>query len=86
MGRLPIAKFAIAQLHLFPLVIEHVKRLRWFGQELQIDEWRRAREHRSAAFNADIEKDVGRAEENEIGGEPESPKKRTLEDFRAAAI
>ena len=76
----PGAKLPVAQRLLFSFVVEDVERLGRLGQKGKVDEGRRGRENGPAPFDADIEKDVGRAGEDEIGGEPEEPEDGALED------
>ena len=42
------------------------------------------RENGAAAFDADVEKDVGRAREDEIGRQPEEPEDDALDPANAA--
>src|SRR5438094_5229084 len=60
MLRFPGAKFSITQGVFFPFVIEDEKGLRPLGEERDIDEWRARGEKSTAAFDSDIEEDVGR--------------------------
>src|SRR5262249_21360955 len=80
MRRLPFTEFPIAQLHLLPLIIKDVERLRRFGQKFYVHERRRLLKHGLAAFNADIEKNVSRAEQYEIGADSKHREDKSLRD------
>ena len=69
----PITKLAVAQRQLLSLVIEDVKRLGRLGQKREVDEGRRGGENGPAPFDADVEKDVGRGRQDEIGGKAKEP-------------
>src|SRR5207244_7590939 len=69
----PGAKFSIAQGVFFSFVIENEKGLRPLGEEGDVDEWSVGGEKSTAAFNSDIEEDVGRRRQNGVGGEPKQP-------------
>src|SRR5687767_3460585 len=76
----PLPELPVAQRHLFAFVLKDVKGLRRLGEERDVDERRCRREESAAAFDADIEKNVGSRREDEIGGEAEDPKRGPLED------
>src|SRR5207302_4344396 len=80
MLRFPGAKFAIAQGVFFSFVIENEKGLRPLREEGDVDEWSVGGEKSTAAFNSDIEKDVGRRRQNGVGGEPKQPECSCLGD------
>ena len=71
---------------LFPFVVEDVERLGRLGQKRKIDEGRSGCENGPAPFDADIEKDVGRAGEDQIGREPEEPEDDALSEADAASV
>ena len=76
----PGAKFSIAEGIFFSFVIENEKGLRPLGEEGDVDEWRVRGEKGAAAFDSDIEEDVGRRRQNGVGGEPKQPECGCLGD------
>ena len=81
----PSAKFSIAEGVFFSFVIENEKGLRPLGEERDVDEWRLSGEKRAAAFDSDIEKDVGRRRQNGVGGEAKQPERSCLGDAVAGS-
>src|SRR6266576_1484369 len=74
----PGAKFSIAQGIFFSFVIENEKGLRPLREEGDVDERSVGGEKSTAAFNSDIEKDVGRRRQNGVGGEAKQPERSCL--------
>src|SRR5205809_5266936 len=80
MLRFPGAKFAIAQGVFFSFVIENEKGLRPLREEGDVDEWSVRREKSAAAFDSDVEEDIGRRCQNGVGSEAKQPERRCLGD------
>src|SRR5437762_4437649 len=80
MFRFPSAKFSIAQGVFFPFVLENERGLRSLCEEGDVDEWGLRREKRAAAFDSDIEKDVGRRRKDGVSGEAKQPERSCLGD------
>src|SRR5947207_1897488 len=77
---LPGAKFSIAQSIFFPFVFENEKSLRSLREEWDADERSVRGEKCPAAFDSNVEKDVGRGCQNGIGGEAKQPERSCLGD------
>ena len=84
MRAFPFPKLPVAQRHLLPVVIENVKRLGRLSQKRKIDEGRSGNENGATPFDADVEKDVSRAGEDEVRGQAKEPEECLLEQTSAA--
>ena len=80
MRRFPFTKLAIAQFHFLSLIIKDIERLRRLGQKLYIDERNGFLKYRPAAFDSDIEKNIRRAKQHEVGTEAEKPENSSFRD------
>ena len=76
----------IAQRQLLSVVIEDVKCLRRLGQKREVDEGRSRGENGAAPFDADVEKDVGRTGEDEIGRQTEQPENNALDSAHPTRV
>src|SRR6266550_4776683 len=85
MLRFPGTEFLIAQGVFFSFVIENEKGLRPLREERDVNEWRARGEKSAAAFDSDVEKDVGRRCQNGVGSEAKQPERRYLSDAVAGA-
>ena len=56
------------------------KGLRPLREEGDVDEWRARGEKSAAAFDSDVEEDVGRRRQNCVGGEAKEPERGCLSD------
>jgi hypothetical protein len=83
---LPLAEFAIAQLHFLSVIIEHVKGLWRLGEKLQINERRLIGEYGAASFDSNIEKNVGSACQHKVGREAKDPKHQPLKEMTSTAM
>src|SRR5436190_21072385 len=81
----PGTEFSIAQGVFFPFVIENEKGLRPLREEGYVDEWSVRREKSAAAFDSDIEEDIGRRCKDGVGSEAKQPERRCLSDAVAGA-
>ena len=80
MFRFPGTEFSIAQGVLLPFVIENEKGLRALREERDVNERSARGEKSAAAFDSNVEKDVGRGCQNGVGGEAKQPERSCLGD------
>src|SRR5207248_8438872 len=84
MLRFPSTEFSIAQRVFFPFVIENEKGLRTLREEGDVYERCVRGEKSSAAFDSDIEEDVGRRCQHEVRRDAEQPKDNDFDDLATA--
>src|SRR5438094_4082546 len=84
MLRFPGTEFSITQGVFFPFVIENEKGLRPLREEGDVDEWRARGEKSAAAFDSDVEEDVGRRCQHEVRRDAKQPKDNDFDDLATA--
>src|SRR5207253_8448271 len=80
----PGTKFSIAQSVFFSFVIENEKGLRPLREEGDVDEWSVRGEKSAAAFDSDIEEDIGRRCQHEVRRDAKQPKDNDFDDLATA--
>jgi hypothetical protein len=83
---LPCPEFPIAQFHFLSVVIKDVKRLGRLRKKCHVNERGVTGEYGAAPFDRDVEKNEGRARQNEVGGETKGPEHEPLEETVPTAM